>query len=130
MNMEKLKVLFDGACIICAKEVHHYKKIDKNDQLELVDISAVDFSASDYGITENDANLHLHAIDSNGNIFVGIASFVEIWSRVPPYHYLVPVFDNKFLRPFFNTGYNVFAKYIRPKLPKRANCDDGSCSIS
>ena len=126
--MNKLKVLYDGACIICDREINHYKKKDKDDQLELVDISAADFKAHEFGLKDQDVNLNMHAIDHHGNVYIGVSTFIEIWKRIPQYKFLIPIFENKLLRPLFNKGYTIFAKHIRPRLPKR-KCTTEACSI-
>ncbi len=122
-----LKILFDGACRVCHKEVSHYADLDKESQLELVDISSENFNASEFGLCNRAVNLHMHAIDEQGKVYVGIDSFIEIWKRLPRYKILIPVFENKYLRPSLNKGYDIFAHHIRPRLPKRG-CDDSVCA--
>jgi len=125
--MEKLKVLYDGKCHVCYREIQHYLKKDKKNLLEAIDISDPNFNASDFGLTEAQVNLELYSIDDSGNVFKAIDSFIEIWKRVPPYNMLIPVFENKFLRKGFDLGYIVFARHIRPNLPKRKAHDH--CSM-
>ncbi len=126
--MDKLKLLYDGACVVCNKEVTHYLKLDKEKFIQPIDISSTSFNAQDYGLKTEAVNLHMHAIDSNGTIYKGIDSFIQIWKRIPKYSFLIPIFENKFLRPALDFGYEVFARHIRPRLPKR-NCEDGTCSL-
>jgi len=125
--MKPLKVFYDGACVLCHKEIMHYKKQDDWDLLDLIDISAPGFKASDYGLIDEKVKLHMHSIDSNGTVFTGVDTFIEIWRRVPPYTLLIPFFRNKYLRPGINVSYNIFAKHIRPRLPKR-DCENGACA--
>jgi predicted DCC family thiol-disulfide oxidoreductase YuxK len=125
--MKPLKVFYDGACVLCYNEINHYKQKDELDLLELIDISAEDFRADYYGLDTEKINLHMHVIDSDGKIFTGIDSFIEIWKRIPPYNRLVPFFKNCLLRTGLDVGYGVFARYIRPRLPKR-DCKKGVCT--
>ena len=61
----------------------------------------------------------MHAIDDKGNIYTGVDSFREIWRRLPYYNKLVPLSEVDILKPAYNLGYSIFAKYIRPNLPKK-----------
>ncbi len=125
----KLTIFYDGACHLCFREVKHYLKLDKKNVLVPVDISSDSFHAKDYGLDEKEVNLHMHSINEEGQVFKGIDTFIEIWKRVPFYHYLVPAFENEKLRPLVNLGYNIFAKEIRPRLPKR-KCANGVCALN
>lgn len=126
--MKELTVFFDGACVLCANEINHYRKKDTSEVIGFVDISKANFKAQDYGLDQTEVNIHLHGIDSEGSVYKGVDAFVEIWKRIPQYSFLISIFNNKFLRPVFNISYDVFAKYIRKYLPKN-KCDDNSCSI-
>lgn len=126
--MNSLKVFYDGSCVLCHKEIIHYKSKDNLDLLQLIDISNKEFDASKYGLCQYEVNLHMHSIDDKGIVFKGVDSFIEIWKRVPPYNFLVPIFTNKILSPGINFSYHIFAKHIRHRLPKR-KCETGSCDI-
>jgi predicted DCC family thiol-disulfide oxidoreductase YuxK len=126
--MDTLKVFYDGKCHLCFREVMHYKKRDSKNVLELIDISHSTFNAADYGLDEDQVNLHMHAMDASQNVYKGVDSFVEIWRRIPPYSLLISIVNNSLLRPGFNLSYEVFARYIRPRLPKR-QCDDDACQV-
>lgn len=126
--MDKLTVLYDGQCHLCYREIMHYARKDSRQLLNLVDISSHSFNATDYGLQEEDVNLHMHAIDHQGIVFKGLDSFIEIWKRIPQFKFLIPIFNQRQLRPIWNRGYHLFAKHIRPRLPKR-NCEDNTCKI-
>jgi predicted DCC family thiol-disulfide oxidoreductase YuxK len=126
--MEKLTVLYDGKCPLCYKEILHYKKKDSKDLLKCIDITHPDFKIDDYGLQIEAVNLKLHSIDESGTVFTGIDTFLEIWRRIPGFSLFTKVAQNKFMRPTFDVFYIIFAKYIRPKLPKR-DCDSGYCEL-
>ena len=125
---EKLRVFYDGACHLCYREMMSYKKKDRDGLLLLEDISAAHFKAQDFGLDEQEVNLHMHAMNEDGRIFRGVESFVEIWKRLPYFKYLVPLVESRALRPSIDKGYNIFAKYVRPNLPKR-KCQD-HCNVA
>ena len=124
--MNKLTIFYDGACIVCAKEINHYKAKDDRNLLDLVDISSSEFDASKFNLDPVKLNVHMHTMDNENNVFIGVDSFLEIWKRLNGYRILVPFFGSKILRPSMNFGYNIFAKHIRPRLPKR-KCADNTC---
>lgn len=126
--MDKLRILYDGRCHLCYREIQHYLKKDKNQLIDAIDISSNDFDPSSYNLSFDEVNLHLHTIDSQNNIYKGIDAFIQIWSRLPMYHYIIPIFSNKILRPLWDLQYEVFAKYIRQNLPKR-KCQNGHCKL-
>lgn len=127
MRVKKLTIFYDGACHLCHREVSHYLKKDKLHYLIPIDIASSEFRASDYGLDEDAVNLHMHAMDEDGQIFVGVDCFMEIWKRLPGYKNFSFIFEQQFLRPGLNVGYDIFAKYIRPRLPKR-ECASGACA--
>lgn len=120
---EKLKVFFDGQCILCHREMIHYKSIDKLNKIEFIDITDESFLAEDYGLDPDEINIHIHSIYKN-KVFKGVDTFIEVWKRIPPYDKVVPIAEK--FKPLFKSSYNLFALYIRPFLPKRS-CDDGYC---
>jgi len=127
-----LRVFYDGACIVCAKEIEHYRQKDRMGRLLLVDISAADFDAEAWPITQADFMAQLHAIDAGGTVFRGVDAFWAIWQAFPESTLLgllgrlliLPV-----LNPLARLGYRGFAR-IRRYLPKRhSSCSDGSCRL-
>ena len=126
--MSNLKVFYDGACIVCYREMKHYMKKDKNNLLEFIDISSQDFDANEYGLDEKEINTHMHTMNEEGEIFVGVDSFIEVWKRIPFHGPLASLVGHDKVRPIADMGYNIFANYIRPNLPKR-NCENNSCEI-
>lgn len=124
---EKLDLFYDGACHLCYREVKHYNDLDKGDKLNLINIADPAFDAEKYGLNKKSVNKHMHVRDSEGNVYVGVDAFVEIWKRVPKYRFLVKPAELSFVNPFLKIGYSVFAE-IRPHLPKRS-CETGECGI-
>ena len=122
----KLTIFFDGKCIVCFEEIKHYKKLDKLQLIKTIDISASDFDAADFGLDETQVNINMHAINENGEVFVGVDTFAEIWKRISLYNNLSFILENRKFRPLFDIGYKTFANYIRPNLPKR-KCHNNYC---
>ena len=127
-----LRVFYDGSCSVCATEVEHYGRKDRDGRLILVDISAPGFDAAPFGITLAEFMYKMHVIDQNGRVFRGVEAFWAIWQAFPGSTLLglcgklimLPV-----VNPLARLGYRMFAA-IRGYLPKRRNsCSTGSCRI-
>ncbi len=126
--MTKLKVFFDGSCHLCDREIKHYLKKDKKDLLIPINIEAQDFDASHYNLDAKEAQLHIHAIDEDGKIYTKIDTFIEIWKRIPRYHFAAKIASISFVKWIMDKCYIVFAQYIRPHLPKK-DCSNNSCEL-
>jgi predicted DCC family thiol-disulfide oxidoreductase YuxK len=126
--MNELKILYDGKCHLCFKEIQHYLKKDQIGLLKGIDISDPKFDAAEFNLTEEQVNLELYSIDAEGNKYKAIDTFLEIWKRVPPYQYAIPIINQRLMRKGFDLAYFVFSRYIRPKLPKR-KCGHGYCEV-
>lgn len=113
----KTKILVDGNCIVCDVEVAHYKRMAP-ELFEIVDISAPNFDASEYDLTPQAVNKHLHVISTSGEVKKGVDAFSHIWSLIPRYAPLNKLLKVPLAKPVANFGYEIFAA-VRPWLPKR-----------
>ncbi len=116
--MEKTKILFDGNCIVCDFEVQHYKRIAP-DVFDIQDITHPDFKADVWGLTTAAVNKHLHVITPSNEIKIGVDAFAHIWSRLKNYKWASRVIQWPIIYPVSQVGYEVFASYVRPYLPKK-----------
>lgn len=126
-----LKVFYDGACIVCATEIEHYLRQDHSDKLVAINISSPDFNPIPYQISLDEFMRELYAIDQDGQIFKGVNSFWAIWQAFPAstiYGLMGRIIQLPVLNRLARIGYWLFAR-IRPYLPKRHQCDSGTCSI-
>jgi len=127
-----LSVFFDGACVVCSTEMEHYRRKDRAGRLIIIDISAVDFKAEQYGIPLSAFMREMHVIDSQGRVYRGVDGFWAIWQAFPAstlYGLMGGLITLPLLNPLARICYKGFAR-IRRYLPKKArNCDSGSCRI-
>lgn len=121
MEKAKLKLLYDGTCLVCHKEISYYMKHDKNKVLEPIDISSESFKAQDYQLTPYAVNKYFHVIDQNGRLFVGVEAFTKIWKSLEGFETWYKIGGSKVARPFLEFGYFFFI-HLRPFLPKRKSC--------
>ncbi|HYS43495.1 MAG TPA: DUF393 domain-containing protein [Geobacteraceae bacterium] len=116
-----LKVFYDGSCSVCATEIEHYAKKDHEGRLELVDISAPDFTPDRYSISLVEFMYQLHAIDRDGKVYRGPVAFWAIWQAFPTstwYGMLGAFITLPGVSFLARLGYRGFAR-IRKYLPKR-----------
>lgn len=116
---KSLKILFDGNCVVCDLEVMHYKKIAPH-LIQVVDISHPDFKAENYRLTTEAVNKHLHVVDSDGHLYVGVKAFSKIWETIPKYNWAHQLIEKKAIFKTAELGYEVFV-VVRPYLPKKTN---------
>lgn len=77
-----LKMLYDGQCPICKREVCMLQKQGSQSKIQFTDISAKNFSPSENNnIAYNVAMSQLHVVDIKGNTLVGIPAFAAIYAR-------------------------------------------------
>lgn len=120
---KKLKVFYDGNCVICNWEINGYKSQDHLNEIEWINISDKTFIPESYGLDSFKIQERFHAITKDDQILDGVDSFVEIWKTLQIFKILQFLAKFRLTRPFFKTGYFVFTK-IRPYLPKTPPCSD------
>jgi predicted DCC family thiol-disulfide oxidoreductase YuxK len=118
-------MFFDGACPLCRREVDHYRRLDRDNRVDWVDISVDRQALQALGITADAAMRRLHAVDRQGRLRVGVPAFVAIWEALPFYRRLAPLLRLPGLLPLLDIGYRRFADW---RLRRR--CSDGQCPIN
>lgn len=123
-----ITVLYDGGCSVCAREARFWRKRDRHHRLHLVDISADDFEAGDYGLSNAAVQSQMHAILPGGRVVTAVEAFRQIYRALGMGWLLAPT-GWPIIRPIADAFYRFFAKHIRPHLSCR-KCGRGeSCNI-
>jgi predicted DCC family thiol-disulfide oxidoreductase YuxK len=117
MNSSKVKILFDGNCIVWDTEMMHYHRIAP-DLFEMVDISSESFNASLYGLDSKDVNEKMHLFTADGKLLVGVDAFSHIWQLIPRYQLAAKLVNLPLINSCAWIGYRIFARY-RHLLPKK-----------
>ena len=128
-----LEIFYDGSCLVCATEIEHYHKLNSQQRLRFVDITATDFQPQHYGKSQDEFMAKMHVRDGQGRYFVGVDGFLLIWQAFPGsslYRWLAALAGLPGLNLLVRFGYTVFARY-RNLLPKKSGaCDSGSCNLN
>lgn len=122
-----MKIYYDGSCYLCSAEIAHYRNLKVSD-LEFVNIADPHFCAEREGLDPVLVQVEMHVKTPEGQILTGVDAFLEIWKHLPRYRWLVPVCSSKVSKPFLRAGYFLFARMIRPYLPKKkVICETDTC---
>lgn len=127
--MTKLTIFYDGTCPLCAKEMKALANHDTHQHIRTVDIHSDEFSSYPQ-IDADKANTILHALDNNGQLYLGLDVTYRAWQLVgrgwlyAPLRWplIKPVADRLYLR-FANNRYR-----ISYWLTGKSRCGSGQCS--
>ncbi len=124
----RLKVFFDGGCHLCSREIDMYRKHDKNNVLQFVDISAQDFDASTENLDPEKVYKYFHVKTPEGKVISGVDAFREIWQRLPKFHWMNRIAKITPFKKCMDLGYGLFV-HVRPLLPRKQGCGPGTCYV-
>jgi predicted DCC family thiol-disulfide oxidoreductase YuxK len=119
----KLKILYDGECPFCRREMNWLRRRDRRGALEFENIAEPDFNAARYGLTQSEVMGVIHGIYPDGRVVKRLAVFREAYRAVGLGWLLVPT-DWPLLRGLCNAAYEWFA---RNRLRLGGRCESGSC---
>jgi len=106
-----VKVFYDGQCGLCSKEINYYKKIDKTNRIDWIDVTRDHQALAARGIRLADALLYLHAEDTNGSLKIGVDAFVLMWSHLPGWKVLAHVVKLPVVKTITQHIYQCFAHW-------------------
>ena len=76
-----MKIFYDGKCSLCLKEINYYKSIIADSHIEWLDIATYPELLQN-NITQQEALLFFHVIDSKGDVKIGLDGFICIWEKI------------------------------------------------
>lgn len=92
-----------------------------SEKIQFIDITTPEFVPASEGLDPQKVHEELHAKDAKGNLFVGVDTFILIWSALDKLKWLSKAAQKPLLKKFLQVNYSLFVK-IRPYLPRR-NCE-------
>jgi predicted DCC family thiol-disulfide oxidoreductase YuxK len=123
----RIKMLFDGDCSVCSREVSMLKKRNTRGLIAFEDITEPGFDPARYGLTMPQVMGAMHAVRPDGSIINGIDVFAEAYDAIG---WSLPgrLIRWRVTRPLAKIGYRIFAA-IRPRLTRfdKKKCATGSC---
>lgn len=112
--MSKLKVWFDGACPLCQREIALMKRLDRDDEIDFVDVSeGADPSCP---IDQSELLARFHA-EEDGRVVSGAEAFAAMWRAIPSLRTLGLIARNRTVLSVLERLYVLFLK-VRPQLQR------------
>ena len=108
----KNKVYYDESCYVCSLEINAVRKRGEACGIEFIDISSPDFAFSDQDFETEMIG------EFDGNQTTGIETFRLMYEKMG-FKKSVAFSRMPIFRQIFNSGYYVFAHWIRPYLPRK-----------
>jgi len=126
----KLKLLFDGECPFCKREIAWMAKRNKNGYLAFEDIASPNFNPASYGLTQEEVMGVIHGILNDGRVIKKVDVFIEAY-RLIGLGWLVAPLSWPIIRSIGTFGYEIFARYRVPlgNFFRARSCSTNSCSI-
>ncbi len=115
-----LNVYYDGFCMLCSREIEHYKKQKGSDAIMFTDITSQNFDPIKEGVDPVLVHKIMHVKNSRGELRTGVDAFIEIWEHLPKYKKMAKLAKKSPIKKALNFGYQVFA-ILRPYLPRKSN---------
>jgi predicted DCC family thiol-disulfide oxidoreductase YuxK len=88
-----ITVFFDNDCAVCKREVAFCKRLDKDQNIDWIDLRSQRQLAADLGIDFDAAMDLLHALDADGKLHIGLAGHRVMWAYLPGYRHLAALLD-------------------------------------
>jgi predicted DCC family thiol-disulfide oxidoreductase YuxK len=129
MASGRFKLLYDGECPFCRREVALMKRFDRKDNLVLEDISAIGFDPERYGLSLLEVQKELHGITPDGRVVRRIDALREAYRAVGLGWFVAPA-GLPGVHWMFDQMYRVFARNrVRWGNLIGGRCESGKCPI-
>ena len=89
--MPKLTLFYDGHCPLCVREMRHLTRLDRAQNMQLVDIQREDFSEHWPQVNKAEASSILLAVQDNGEWLRGLDVTHRAWQLVGKGYWIAPL---------------------------------------
>lgn len=130
MNTWRFKLLYDGECPFCVREVRWLQRWNRQGHLAVEDVSSPDFDPATYHTTREELLGFIHGVFPDGRMVRKVEVFRQAYRAVGLGWLLAPS-GWPGLRWAFDGFYSVFARYRVPigRVFGRS-CASGTCGIA
>ena len=131
MSEWRFKLLYDGQCPMCRREVQWLQRRNRDGRLAFEDISAPDFDPSHYGVTRGELMGVMHGVFPDGRIVRKVEVFRQAYRAVGLGWLLAPT-GWPVLRWISDWVYRIFARHRISigQFMGRDACETGACAVS
>ena len=131
MSEWRFKLLYDGHCPMCRREVQWLQRRNRDGHLAFEDISAPGFDPSRYGITHEEVMGFMHGVFPDGRIVRKVEVFRQAYRAVGLGWLLAPT-GWPVLRWISDWSYGMFARH-RVSIGRFLggdSCEPGICDVA
>lgn len=106
MNKEtpKIRVLFNGSCPVCSREIAHYRGYCETRAVSARFEDLTGDAGEDWGLSPDEAARRLHVLHE-GRLLSGMEAFRALWSEMPRYRWLARLTGLPVVRQILNVVY-------------------------
>jgi predicted DCC family thiol-disulfide oxidoreductase YuxK len=104
-----IKVLYDGECPLCAREIAFLRRRDRRGRIDFEDIAAPGFDPARYGLDHEAVMSRIHGVLPGGTVIEGVEVFRRLYASVG-LGWLVAPTRWPILSGLFERAYRVFAR--------------------
>ena len=123
----EFRILFDGECPLCRREISMLERIDGGrGRLDFEDISSDAFDASVYGLEMRAVHERIHGVLPDGTVVEGVEVFRRAYGAIG-LGWLVAPTRWPLLRPLADAAYRLFARNRLRITGRRLECDGDTC---
>ena len=128
-NERHFRLLYDGECPFCCREVRWLQRWNRSGHLEFEDVASAEFDASCYGKTREELLGVIHGVFPDGRMVSKVEVFRQAYRAVGLGWLLAPT-GWPVLRWIFDGLYSVFARH-RVRLGRLfgRSCPSGTCRV-
>ena len=124
-----LRLLYDGDCPLCSREVAMLRRLDRRGRLQFDDIAAPGFDAGRYGLDAHGVMARIHAVLPDGRLIEGMEVFRRAYAAVGLGWLLAPSRWPGVGR-LFDAAYRSFARNRLRWTGREAACEAGHCEVA
>jgi len=125
----QLRVLFDGDCPLCSREIQLLERLDRGrGRIAFEDIAQPDFDPALYGLDAERVMARMHGVLQDGRIVEGMEVFRRAYAAVGLGWLLAPT-GWPLLRDVCDAGYRVFARNRLRWTGRGAECQSSRCAL-
>lgn len=100
-----ITVFYDAKCGLCSKIMDHYRKTAPNNIFNWRDVTESSNTLRNKGVTLVQGLKKIHALDSNGEIYIGVDVFILIWKQLRRWKLLALFISLPVIKQFVNFLY-------------------------
>lgn len=123
----RIKVLYDGECPLCSREIRFLEKRDRGRGLiRFEDIAYPRFDPAAYGLDMRDAMARIHGVLPDGTVIVGVEVFRHAYAAVGLGWLMAPT-RWPGVRRLADLAYRVFARNRLRWTGRASACHEARC---